>query len=109
MIRSRLRLSAAARTYLAYGVAYGLCVAVVCGGVRMTASAPSSPFMIDAAEVRRMLAAAIGAAGSQKAWAKGHGMSTSYVHEVLRGTRDPGPAVLEALGLERVVGYRQRV
>lgn len=61
--------------------------------------------LLDATEVRRMLSAAIAETGTQKAFAEAHGMSGAYLSEVVRGTRDPGPAVLEALGLERVVWY----
>lgn len=64
--------------------------------------------LLDAEAVRSMLAAAIGAAGSQKAFAQQHGLSGAYLSEVVRGTRDPGPAVLGALGMEKVIGYRRR-
>lgn len=43
---------------------------------------------------------------SQAAWAKKHGLSPAYVSDVINGRRDPGKAILEALGLERVVTYR---
>ena len=64
--------------------------------------------LLDAEAVRRMLVAVIGAVGTQSAFADRHGISAAYVSEVVRGTRDPGPAVLDALGLERVVGSRRK-
>jgi transcriptional regulator with XRE-family HTH domain len=36
------------------------------------------------------------------------GVSVSYVCNMMKGRADPGPLVLEALGLERVVTYRKR-
>lgn len=54
-------------------------------------------------QVQTMLAAACSEAGSQKAWAKRHGISNSYVNNVLRGWRGPGDDILGALGLQRVV------
>ncbi len=47
------------------------------------------------------------AAGSAKAWAKAANVSESYVSDVLRGRREPAPAILDALGLERVLTYRK--
>lgn len=46
--------------------------------------------------------------GSQKAFAELHGLSTAYINDVMRGRRDFGPAILAALGIERVVTYRER-
>lgn len=43
---------------------------------------------------------------SQAQWAKKHGVSQTYVSDVINGRREPGKAILEALGLERVVTYR---
>ncbi|GGD43958.1 hypothetical protein [Aureimonas glaciei] len=60
-----------------------------------------------AADVRQILAAACRTAGSAKAWAAANGCSPSYVAEVLAGTRDPGPKILDGLGVEKVVGYRR--
>lgn len=57
-------------------------------------------------DVLQQLRGEIEAAGSAKAWAERHAISPSYVSDVLKGVRDPGPAVLEALRLERVVTYR---
>lgn len=46
--------------------------------------------------------------GSQKAFAAAQGFSDSYISDVLRGRRELGPAILAALGLERVVTYREK-
>jgi DNA-binding transcriptional regulator YdaS (Cro superfamily) len=53
------------------------------------------------------LSRAVQAAGSQRRWAAQNGLSAPYVSDVLAGRRDPGAAVLSALGLERVVSYRR--
>jgi hypothetical protein len=42
----------------------------------------------------------------QSAFADAHGINRSYVSNVLAGRALPGPAILDALGLERVVTYR---
>jgi DNA-binding transcriptional regulator YdaS (Cro superfamily) len=47
------------------------------------------------------------AIGDQAAWAAKHGISASYVSNVLQFRRDPGPAILAALGVERVVSYKR--
>lgn len=56
------------------------------------------------AEVRR----AVERAGSQKAWAKVAGVTVQHVNDVLSGHRGPGPKVLDALGLEKVVTYQRK-
>jgi hypothetical protein len=43
--------------------------------------------------------------GSQRRWALAHNLSPQYVTDVLQGRRDPGPGILDALGLVRVVAY----
>lgn len=35
-------------------------------------------------------------------------VSPAYLSDVLNGNREPGPKILDALGIERVVSYRQR-
>lgn len=44
--------------------------------------------------------------GSQRALAKELGVSEPYLSDVINGRRDPGPKILKALGLERIVDYR---
>jgi hypothetical protein len=48
-----------------------------------------------------------GSAGNATAWARGRGLSGSYVRDVLNGQRRPGPAMLAPLGLERIIVYRK--
>jgi len=47
-------------------------------------------------------------AGGQKAWATANGVSQQYVNDVLAGRREPGDAILNAMGIERVVTYRTK-
>lgn len=47
------------------------------------------------------LRAACAGAGGQAAWGRQHGVSQQYVHDVLRGRRQPGDTVLRPLGLQR--------
>jgi DNA-binding transcriptional regulator YdaS (Cro superfamily) len=56
------------------------------------------------AELRK----AIRAAGGQSAWAAEHGLSASYVSDVLNARREPGPAILAAIGFERRLIYRRK-
>ena len=44
-------------------------------------------------------------AGSQKDLAKKFGVSAQYVSDVLNGKREPGEAILEPLGLRKVIVY----
>ena len=55
-------------------------------------------------EIRR----AADRAGTQKALAEQLGVSPAYLSDVLNGRKDPGDAILEPLGLERVVTYRRK-
>ncbi|MGC8520020.1 MAG: helix-turn-helix domain-containing protein [Steroidobacteraceae bacterium] len=34
------------------------------------------------------------------------GVSSTYIYDVLAGKRQPGPTLLKALGVERVITYR---
>jgi len=45
--------------------------------------------------------------GDQKRAAETLGVSTTYLSEVLRGTKLPGPKILKALGLRRKETYEQ--
>ena len=45
------------------------------------------------------------AAGGQTAWAQANSVSPQYVCDVLNARRDPGDAILAALGLRRIVRY----
>jgi hypothetical protein len=44
---------------------------------------------------------------SARKWAAAHGVSSAYVSDVMLGKRDPGPAILVALGLYRYVDFRK--
>lgn len=65
--------------------------------------------MLSEAEARERLAAAIAASGGQHAFAKTHGFSSAYISDVVRHRRDLSERLLAALGLERVVLYREVV
>lgn len=45
------------------------------------------------------------AAGGQTAWAAAHGLSVSYVNDVLNARKDPGPKIAAALGLQKIVAF----
>ncbi|BAQ45897.1 MULTISPECIES: hypothetical protein [Methylobacterium] len=59
-------------------------------------------------EVRERLRASIDKAGGQTAFAREHRVSTVYVHDALAGRRDPGPAILRALGLTKHTSVEYR-
>lgn len=61
--------------------------------------------MLDGLSVCARLRDACRDAGGQAAWAERHGLSPSYVSDVLNARRDPGDSILRALGLRRVVKY----
>jgi hypothetical protein len=44
---------------------------------------------------------------SQKAFARAAGVSSSFITQVLSREREPSQAVLDALGLRKIVRYRQ--
>ena len=49
----------------------------------------------------KALIAAVAEAGSQRKFAREHGLSTGYVSLILNGRRQPGPKLLAALGLRK--------
>lgn len=61
-------------------------------------------------EVRERLRAHIDKAGGHTAFAREHGVSTVYLQDAVAGRRAPGPAILQAIGLEKEtrVDYRER-
>lgn len=61
--------------------------------------------MMSSEDVRNRLIEACYNAGSQNAWAKAHGVSQAYVNDTIKGRREPGMAILRALGLERATVY----
>lgn len=54
-------------------------------------------------EVIEMLRGQIDLAGSMREYARSVGISAAYVSDVMRGNRDPGPAILHDLGLSKHV------
>ena len=59
-------------------------------------------------EVLGLLVSEVRKAGSQSAWARERGISAAHVNDVIKRNRAPGPTILNALGLERVITYRQK-
>jgi transcriptional regulator with XRE-family HTH domain len=64
--------------------------------------------MLTEADVRRRLALVWKRTGSQRAVATELRVNQATINEVLNGKREPPPKLLAALGLERVVTYRER-
>lgn len=44
--------------------------------------------------------------GLQVGFAQDHGLSAAYVNDVLRGRREPGKKILDAVGVERITTYK---
>lgn len=61
--------------------------------------------MIFANTMLKKLRDAVAEAGSQKAWAAKHGVSTQYVNDCLKGRREIGRAISEPLGYRPVTVY----
>ena len=57
--------------------------------------------------VRKKLQQFVNQNGDQKSAASALGVSTTYLSEVLRGTKIPGPKILRPLGIRRVEAYEQ--
>lgn len=47
--------------------------------------------------------------GTQKDFAAQCGVSAPYLHDMLKGRREIGDKVLEAIGIERLTVYRKKV
>lgn len=61
-------------------------------------------------QIIKMLRAYCATQGSQVAAAARLGVSVQHVNDILHGHRKPGPKILKALGLKKVVSYvRQEV
>ena len=58
-------------------------------------------------ELVQLLQHKIQQAGTQTAVAKELGITPAYLGDVLRGKREPGPSVLNALGLRSVITYEK--
>ena len=59
---------------------------------------------MDTNQVRAALRDAVGT--NQSAWARQHNISPQYVTDVLNERREPGPSILDALGIEKLISYR---
>lgn len=64
--------------------------------------------MITRDQLIDLIRAAVKASGSQRALARKWKVTPAYITDLLHGLRDPGPKILDALGYERVVLYRER-
>lgn len=64
--------------------------------------------MLTESQVIERLRAACVAAGGQAAFAKANGMTASYVGDVLQGKRAPAERILAAIGIERLIVYRDK-
>lgn len=58
-------------------------------------------------ELRASLRASLSKRGEARAWAKAHGISEAYLSDYLRGRRGAGEKIASAMGLVRVVTYRE--
>lgn len=92
MVKRRLRSSSAAST----------------AGTRMEVEPGSNRFVqvLTRQQLIDLLRAYQGAR-SQKAFAEELGCSTAYLCDIYAGNRDPGPKVLEAIGLKEEKIYRR--
>lgn len=59
-------------------------------------------------QARERLQQRLDMAGKQVALAKELGVSLPYLNDVLHGRRELAGKVLDALGLERVISYREK-
>lgn len=65
--------------------------------------------IVSKAVVIAALAQSIAAGGSQLRWCKLNDVSPAYLSDVMNGRREPGPKILDALGLEPVTFYRPKL
>ncbi|GEL44430.1 hypothetical protein [Methylobacterium flocculans] len=59
----------------------------------------------DTKAVLALLKERVGTAGSHRAWAVSAGLSHTYVCDVARGAKPPGPRILAALGVAKHTVY----
>lgn len=64
--------------------------------------------MLTEQDIIDRLHVAIAKAGSQRAFAQQYKLSAAYVNDVVRRRREPGQKILDALGVDRVVTYREK-
>ncbi len=63
---------------------------------------------LDILDIITILKCQADAIGSQKALAKKIGITPQYLNNVINFRQDPGPIILEYLGVEKVVSYKGR-
>lgn len=63
---------------------------------------------MSADEVRKMVEARAGEVGTMRALARAWKVSPAYLSDVINGKREPGPAILKALGLRRLMVYEPK-
>jgi len=56
-------------------------------------------------DVLTLIRQGVEVAGSQSAFARRCNVTTQYINDILRGRRDPGPKILDMLGVEKTVVY----
>jgi hypothetical protein len=63
--------------------------------------------LMDEDDIRAMIRddMAIMKAETQQNWARANGISPQYLSDFMTGKKTPGPLILDALGLRRVVMY----
>lgn len=59
-------------------------------------------------EFRKWLAETVQTFGTQGKAAKHFGISSAYLGEIIKGTREPGIKLLDAVGFKRVVCYMRK-
>jgi hypothetical protein len=65
--------------------------------------------LVEKPAVLAALAQSVAAGGNQLSWCKQNGVSPAYLSDVLSGRREPGPKILDVLGLEPVTVYRPKI
>jgi DNA-binding transcriptional regulator YdaS (Cro superfamily) len=63
--------------------------------------------LLDENDVLRLLHEVVDRAGGQSAWARRPGVDRATHNQVLRGKRHLPPAIMHALTLKKVVGYKR--
>jgi len=64
--------------------------------------------LLDLEGFRRLLRLEVDRAGGQSAWSRKTGVDRPHLSRVLNAHAEPGPTLINALGLEKVIAYRHR-
>ena len=67
----------------------------------------SDEYHLNLLQLYAELRTAIKQSGDQKKFCQQHGLSESILSDTLNARRDPGPALLKALGYEKISMYRR--